>query len=214
MIWKSGALQRVDQRKGAIVVAVQNGKRRALLPSQRQQIPVLRLPRGCVRKMHPAALRPCCADGLGIALPVSLNKHACQPQNFRRRAVIVLQQQRLRARPDRRKAQQRLRIGRAEAIDALVLVADHEEIPGLLRQQFNDRMLHAGCILRFVHAEIGIVFLKFCQNFGPLSENRQRVGHLIVVIHLPRFAQRSTVARVEFGKVRQAEVLRGDFVRA
>ena len=44
-------------------------------------------------------------------------------------------------------------IGRAEAVDALILVADHEEVPGFLCQQLNDRVLHAGRVLRFVDAE-------------------------------------------------------------
>ena len=210
---KPGALQRVDERKGAVVVSVQDGKRRAPLPCQRQQVSVLRLPGGCVRKAHPAALRPCRADGFGVTIPVPLDECARQPQNFRRGAVIVLQQQRLCTRPDRRKAQQRLRIGRAEAIDALILVADHEEVPGFLCQQLNDRVLHAGRVLRFVDAEIGVARLKLRQNFRLLSEDRQRVGHLVVVIHLPRLAQRSAVVRVKLRKARQAEVLRSDLVR-
>ena len=74
-------------------------------------------------------------------------------------------------------------------------------------------MLHAGRVLRFVDAEIGVARLKLRQNFRLLSEDRQRVGHLVVVIHLPRLAQRSAVVRVQLRKARQAEVLRSDLVR-
>ncbi len=170
----------------------------------------------CVRALcaHAAARLSCGADGLGIPFPVSRDKRARQMQNLRRGAVVVLQQQRLRARPDRRKAQQRLRIGRAEAVDALILVADHEEVPAFLRQQLDNRVLHAGRVLRLVDAEIGVARLKLRQNFRLLSEDRQRVGHLVVVVHLPRLAQRGAVARVKLRKARQAEVLRGDFIRA
>ena len=106
------------------------------------------------------------------------------------------------------------RPGGAEAVDALVLVADQKQIAGLFGQQPDDRVLYARGILRFVDAQVRILRLKLRQHVRMLAQNGQRIGHLVVVVHLPRGAQGLTVAGIDREKAGDVKVLGADLVCA
>ena len=75
-------------------------------------------------------------------------------------AVISLQEQDLGPRIVLLKMEQRRRLRRPEAVDALVLVAHEKEVLPLPRQQAQDRVLDPGGVLGLVHAEVAIAVLK------------------------------------------------------
>ena len=102
-------------------------------------------------------------DGLGMAIRVFLNKPVSQPKNLRRGAVIFLHQQHTGAGIGLLKLHQGGGIRGPEAVNALILVPHHKEVPGLLSQKVNDGVLDPGGVLRFVHADIGKRILKMGQ---------------------------------------------------
>ena len=53
-----------------------------------------------------------------------------------------------------------LRVCCTEAINALVLVSNHEELPGFRGKKADHTMLDAGGILRLIYTDIGILLLK------------------------------------------------------
>ena len=214
-VGKTRALQRVDEREGAVIVAVEDGKRRLMnLRGQREQIPDLRLPRSGVDRLHRLPGGADGTDGLGVAAAVFGDEGVRRLQDLGRGAVILLHEQQLRAGVGLRELQQRLGPGGAEAVDALVLVADQKQIAGLLGQQPDDRVLHARGILRFVDAQVRVLRLKLRQHVRMLAQNGQRVGHLVVVVHLPRGAQGLTVAGIDREKAGDVKVLGADLVCA
>lgn len=75
-------------------------------------------------------------------------------------------------------------------------------------------MLYARGILRFVDAQVRVLRLKLRQHVRMLAQNGQRIGHLVVIVHLPRGAQGLTVAGIDREKAGDVKVLGADLVCA
>ena len=145
------------------------------------------------------ALRRC--DGLGAAIAVARHKAVGSLQNRLCGAVVLLHQQNLCAGIGLFKVHQRLGVGGAEAVNALVLVADHKDIAAFLRQHADNFMLHLGRILRLIDAEILVPLAERRRNRGRTAQDLQRKAELVVVVHFVRGLQRLLVAAVQVGQV-------------
>jgi hypothetical protein len=99
------------------------------------------------------------------------------------------------------KIQQGVRPGGAETVNALVLVADHEEILAFRGQQLDDRVLDAGCVLRFIHADIRKALLKGIQHDGIFLQDGIGIGHLIVKVHQVPLPQGVPIPLNDFGQM-------------
>ena len=73
--------------------------------------------------------------------------------------VIRLDVQNLRLRIGLFEVVQFLRAGRAEAVDRLVLVADHEEVPGVPDQEADQAVLDQRRVLRLVDADVAVFII-------------------------------------------------------
>ena len=73
--------------------------------------------------------------------------------------VIRLDVQDLRLRIGLLEAVQFLRTGRAEAVDRLVLVADHEEVADIPDQEADQAVLDQRCVLRLVDADVAVFII-------------------------------------------------------
>ena len=106
-----------------------------------------------------------------------------QAENFRRGAVVLLHQQHPGVGVGLPEPHQGLRISGPEAVNALILVPHHEDVPAFLRQKLNDRMLDSGGVLGLVHADIGEHILKMRQHVRVLFQDGLSIDHLVVVVH-------------------------------
>ena len=76
--------------------------------------------------MHVRPGRSGGSDGFGAAVRILSDEPVGQMENFRRGAVIFLHQQDPGLGIGLLKLHQRVRVGGPEAVDALILVSDHE----------------------------------------------------------------------------------------
>ena len=175
--------QQVDQRQGAVVVAVKH--RRLLLDVGRHihQPGVLVGPVHGVDHPDGSAGGPGGVDGLGAAVVVFPDEGVRRPENFRRGAVVFLHQQHPDPGIGLLKLHQGIRIGGPEAIDALVLVAYHEDVAAFPGQQADDGVLDPGGVLGFVHADIGEAVLKMGPHILVELQDFFGVHHLVVIVH-------------------------------
>ena len=120
-----------------------------------------------------------------------------QAENFRRGAVVLLHQQHPGVGVGLPEPHQGLRISGPEAVNALILVAHHEDVPALLRQKLNDRMLDFRGVLGLVHADIGEHILKMRQHVRALFQNGLSIDHLVVVVHPVLLPQRQVVPAIQ-----------------
>ena len=117
-----------------------------------------------------------------------------------RGAIVLLHQQNLCAGIGLFKVHKRLGVGGAEAVNALVLVADHKDIAAFLRQHADNFMLYLGRILRLIDAEILVPLAERRRNRGRTAQDLQRKAELVVVVHFVRGLQRLLVAAVQVGQ--------------
>ena len=99
----------------------------------------------------------------------------CGGQNMRRRAVIALQADNLRAREIALKAQNIVNFRTAPTIDRLVVIADTANIIMRLCQQAQPQILHRICVLIFINQYVfelvlilyqhGVIFTEQAQTF-------------------------------------------------
>ena len=140
-------------------------------------------------------------DGLGAAIAVARHKAVGSLQKRLCGAIVLLHQQNLCAGIGLFKVHQRLGVGGAEAVNALVLVADHKDIAAFLRQHADNFMLYLGRILRLIDAEILVPFAERRRNRGRTAQDLQRKAELVVVVHFVRGLQRLLVAAVQVGQI-------------
>ena len=148
---------------------------------------------------------------LGAALLVFLNEPVRRLHNLPGRTVIALQIQHTSA-VGPFKIQQGLGIGGPESIDALILIAHHEEIAALSGQQLNDGMLNLGSILGFIHTDIAILRPQPIEQLRISQENLPGIDHLIVIVHPFLPAQRLAVGPVDGWKVHPLDLHLLDFL--
>ena len=144
-------------------------------------------------------------NGFRAAVAVARHKAVGSGQDRLPRAVVFLHQQHPRAGVGLFKVHQCLRVGRAEAVNALVLIPDHKKVAALLRQHPDDLMLHAGGILRLIHAEIAVPLTERRRHGGGAVQDLQRKAELVIVVHFvprPEGLLVSAVQRRQILKVR------------
>ena len=88
----------------------------------------------------------------------------------------------------------------APAVNALVIVADHAEIPMLFRQRMNEFKLRGVRVLILVHHDVLIFRAAGFERVGMLAEQPQREQNQIVEVH--------GIAGVQRGFVTLGDVLR------
>ena len=82
----------------------------------------------------------------------------------------------------------------APAVNALVVIADHAEIPVLLRQRMNQLELRGVGVLIFVHHDVLVFRAAGFERVGMLAEQAQREQNQIVEVHGVAGVQRGFVA--------------------
>ena len=137
------------------------------------------------------------ADGFGAAVRILPDKPVGQMEDLRRGAVVFLHQQHPGLGIGLLKLHQRVRVGGPEAVDALILVSDHEKVAGFPGQKLNDGVLDLGGVLRLVHTNIGECVLKMGQNIRIIFQNGLGVDHLVIIIHPPALPQRQIVLCIQ-----------------
>ena len=196
-VWDTGALQQVHQRQGAVVVPVEHSGLGLAVLRHLAEIAVLLLP---VIDRNLPELRPAPTGGphvLGVAVFVLLDKPVRRRHNLLCGAVILLHIQHLGVGIDPVKLGESLGIGRTEAVDTLVLVSHHEQIPALASQQADDGVLDFRGVLGLIHAVIPVPVPNRPQNLRILPENLEGIDHLVVVIHQLSVPQGLAVGLIE-----------------
>ena len=198
-------LQQVDQRQGAVVVAVENGGGPAAFPGEPEQIAVLTAV--ILQLHHPNGLPlgVVCGHMLGMAALVALDEGVRLCYDGPGGAVVGLHQKHPGLRVDGLELQQGLRPGGPEAIDALVLVADQEQIPASGRQQAKNLVLDLGSVLGLVHAEVGKAGLVVGQQIGEAAQDAAGKDHLVVVVHAAAALQLLPIGEVDGGKIHSVQ---------
>ena len=205
-------LQQVDEGQGAVVVAKEYRRRFGAVPGHLQQVFVLPVVVGHRHLPHRLSLGISGAHVLGAAAQIALDEGVRSLHDALGRAVILLHQQHLGSGVGLLKLQQGLGPGGAEAIDALVLVAHHEDVVAGGCQQPEDGMLDFGGVLGLIYTEVGIPRPKALQNVGVLAEDTQSKDHLVVVVHQAAAAQKVLVTLVDGGKVHAVHLVLLDFL--
>ena len=124
-----------------------------------------------------------------VAEGIFLYKAVCRPDNMRVGAEIVLHQQHLCARMLRLKGQERLGICRAEAVNALILISDHEQVLRLRCKQRDNCVLDLRGILCLIDTDIRIFFLKIRQQPRDPAKHLIGIDHLVIIVHEMSFPQ-------------------------
>ena len=139
-IGRSLFFQQIDEGQCTFVIAVQHGK---ALPCRRLlgKGSILTPPTGQPTAHHRLTHRIGCGHPLGMAMGILPDKIPGCGNNAAGRTVIGLQIQHLGLRPVRLEGHQRLRIGGAEAVNALIFVAYHKQVAAVGCQQADDLML-------------------------------------------------------------------------
>ena len=139
--------------------------------------------------------------GLLAAVSIGRDKAVGGCDDLLAGTVVFLHEQDLCARMIGFKAEQGVRPGGAETVNALVLVADHEEILAFRGQQLDDRVLDSGRVLCLIHADIRKALLKSIQHDGIFLQDGIGIGHLIVKVHQVPLPQGVPVPLDDFGQM-------------
>ena len=134
---------------------------------------------------------------LWLAVFVFLNEAVRRLHDAGVGTVVPLQIQNLRAGIEPVKAGEGLGKGRPEAVDALVLVAHHEDVLALGGEKMHDPVLDFGSILGLVHTEILIPLLDLPEERRMAAQNFQGIDHLVIVVHAPALPERCAVGPVK-----------------
>ena len=133
------------------------------------------------------------ADVLFMPRSVSRNETVGRLGDLRCGAVIALKQQHPRTAVVALEAHERIGIRGAKAVNALILVADHEYAPALTGEQADDLMLDLRGVLRFVDADILIPLAQRAENVRVPQQYLPRENKLVVVVHKPAASERLSV---------------------
>ena len=205
IIGNSFPLKAIHQRNRAFVVAVQN--RRGFRPSaffctlfcRLYQIAVLILSLLYRENTNLGVLLSGRKHRLPMTQPVMSDQLTGCLHDGRIRAKILLHEKHLCARMILFKGKERLRICRTESVDALILIADHEQV-SISRKELQDPVLDFRRILCLIHTQIPVSGLVLGKKLRAAHQNIQRIDHLIVVIHPPLPLHFFAVALIDFCK--------------
>ena len=152
------AVEEIDDRQGAFIIPVKDGRIRRFSRCNvadhfRHGPPALE------GKLHDvAALLPVRIHRLWVPLLALLDEAVRQAYDGAPAPVIRLDVQDLGLGIGLPKAVEFLRAGCAEAVDRLVLVANHEEVSGISDQKTDQAVLDQRRVLRLVNADVFVFF--------------------------------------------------------
>ena len=159
------ALEEINEGDGAVVVPVENGDGTSGSLRHSGQIGILA---GSVLHHHLTNTGPGAPRGdhsLGVTVFVLLNKGLSSADNLLGGAVIGFHVQHLRLGIDLLKVEQGLGIRCSKAIDALVLISHHEQIPTVLSQVGDDGVLDFRGVLGLIHTKISVSCLELAEDW-------------------------------------------------
>ena len=81
------------------------------------------------------------------------------------------------------KLEKRIGIGRTEAVDALIFVADHEEVFGPGREEGDDGVLDLRGVLGLIDTDVRVLLLEMLAQPRKALQHGIGIDHLVVVIH-------------------------------
>ena len=96
-------------------------------------------------------------------------------------------------------ADQVLDPGAAEAVDALIVVADHGQVAALPRQQLDELELDVVGVLELVHQDVAEALLVLALEVGPLAQQAQREPDLVPEVDPAVPEQQVVIGRVGAG---------------
>ena len=139
--------------------------------------------------------------------PVVLCNHGVRRvQNVLRGAVVLLQTDDRCIRVRLVERQDVLNRRAAEAVDALVVVADHHQIPPSLGKHPRQLKLRNVRVLILVHADVAETLLVVLQNLGMPTEQEHRLHDDIVEIQRVGFAQDLLIGGIDPRDLPHAEI--------
>ena len=159
------ALEEINEGDGAVVVPVENGDGTSGSLRHSGQIGILA---GSVLHHHLTNTGPGAPRGdhsLRVTVFVLLNKGLSSADDLLGGAVIDFHVQHLCLGIDLLEVEQGLGIGCSEAIDALVLISHHEQIPAGLSQEGDDGVLDFRGVLGLVYAKVSVSCLKLAEDW-------------------------------------------------
>ena len=95
------------------------------------------------------------------------------------------------------KLEKRIGIGRAEAVDALILVADHEEVFGPGREEGDDGVLDLRGVLGLIDTDVRVLLLEMLAQPREALQHGIGIDHLVVVIHELMLPELSIVCLID-----------------
>ncbi len=144
-------------------------------------------------KRDALAILACCPQLLAEAAAVAFDHAVGGLENVRGGAVVLFQLDRLRAGEIAQELLHVLHLGAAPAVDRLVVVTDHEDLPGGSREHTNPRVLQRVGVLEFVDQQITPALLVVLQHGWILQ---------------PKFVR----AQQQFGEIDQPGAAAGVFI--
>ena len=185
LVWETVPVQKVNERKGTFVVPVQHGRLDLEVFCSLEQVAVLTLRTFDRENANLRARRTDGMHGLGMPAFVAGDQAASGFHDRGIGAKIILHQQNSGACMLPFKIQKSLRKGRAEAVDALILIPNQKQIipSRTICQNLQNFMLYERGVLGFVHAHITVEALELRGECRTLLEDGLGIDHLVVVIH-------------------------------
>ena len=146
------SLQAVDQGQSGIVVAKEDRRLTGAASGHFHQVRKLKLPGFSSDEMHRGSAGPCGDDVLLVPELILRHEAIRHRHDLLRGAVVFFHEQNAGLGVILLKAQQGLRVGCTKAVNALVLIPNHEHVFRFRGEQLDDLMLDPGGVLGLVHA--------------------------------------------------------------
>ena len=138
-------------------------------------------------------------ERLALAPDVVLNDGVRRVKDVLRGAVVLLETDRARALVFLFKIQNVGDVRAAEAVDALVVVADHADVAMAVRKQPHQLVLHPVRVLILVDEDVAEFALVVRSYIRLVLQQAHRVENEVVEVQRVRLAEDAVVARVNFG---------------
>ena len=138
-------------------------------------------------------------ERLALAPDVVLNDGVRRVKNILRGTVVLLETDRARTLVFLFKIQDVGDVRAAEAIDALVVVADHADVAMAVRKQPHQLVLHPVRVLILVDEDVAEFALVVRSYIRLVLQQAHRVENEVVEVQRVRLAEDAVVARVNFG---------------
>ena len=107
------------------------------------------------------------------------------------------------------KIQDILDIGPPEAVDGLIVIAHHAEVPTAPRQQACEQILQMVCVLILVHQHVAELFLVIVQHLRLLLQQRYSVVDDVIKVQRVGRAEFLLIGGVNFSDAGHAPVIGG-----